>query len=198
MSLTHIVTWSHLLAQEALKSGDLAIDLTAGKGRDTCMLAAAVGPDGRVVSFDIQTEALLHTRQNLTDAGYPVADGAAGQPLPATAGVTLVHACHTAIGELVQDPIKVAVANLGYLPGGDTAITTSASSTIAALEQVLPLLQKGGRLLVTVYPGHPGGAEEGEAVQQLFTALPSADWQVLQVTVTNHAEAPYLLAVEKK
>jgi len=198
MTLTRIVDWSHLLAREILEPADLAVDLTAGKGRDTCMLAEAVGSTGRVVAFDIQLEALAAARQNLAVTGCLVTDRPADQLLPAAAGVYLVHACHTALEHLVRGPVKVVMANLGYLPGGDQEIVTSAETTVAALEQALRLLTKGGRLLVTVYPGHPGGAQEGEAVQQLFTRLSSADWQVLQVVVANHTVAPYLLAVEKK
>lgn len=198
MTLTRIVAWSHLLAQEVLEPGDLAVDLTAGKGRDTCMLAAAVGPGGRVVAFDIQAEALTAARQNLVAAGCQVVDSAVDQPLSADGGVYLVHSCHTALERLVREPVKAAMVNLGYLPGGDQGVTTSAGSTVAALRQALCLLPKEGRLLVTVYPGHPGGAEEGMVVQQLFKGLSSADWQVLQVMVANHAEAPYLLAAEKK
>ncbi len=197
MTLTHIVAWSHLLAQEIIEPGDLAVDLTTGNGRDTCMLVEAVGTTGRVVAFDIQAQALAAARQNLSATGCPVTDCLIDQPLPAAAGVYLVHACHTALERLVREPVKVVMANLGYLPGGNQEIITSAETTVAALEQALRLLPKGGRLLVTVYPGHPGGAEEGGAVQQLCTRLPSADWQVLQMRVANHAAAPYLLAVEK-
>ena len=49
------------LAAAVLMAGDIAIDGTAGKGRDTAFLAQAVGPSGHVHSFDIQPEAIAST-----------------------------------------------------------------------------------------------------------------------------------------
>lgn len=56
-SLTRIVPWSQQLVCEVLRPGDLAVDLTAGKGRATLALAKAVGAQGQVVAFDLQTTA---------------------------------------------------------------------------------------------------------------------------------------------
>ena len=64
-SLTRIVPWCHQLVAEVLKPGDLAVDLTAGKGRDTLVLAQAVGEGGQVVAFDLQAVALEQTAQYL-------------------------------------------------------------------------------------------------------------------------------------
>jgi hypothetical protein len=89
------------------------------------------------------------------------------------------------------------MANLGYLPGGDQALVTRPDSTLAALEQSLGLLAPGGRLVVTVYPAHPGGGKEGEVVNELFCRLPSDHWQVLSLYVANCSEAPYLLLAER-
>ena len=50
------------LATEILRPGDVAVDGTAGKGRDTACLAQAVGPTGHVHAFDIQPEAVASTR----------------------------------------------------------------------------------------------------------------------------------------
>jgi len=46
--LTRIVPWSQKLVCDVLRHGDLAVDLTAGKGRDTHALAEAVGAQGQV------------------------------------------------------------------------------------------------------------------------------------------------------
>ena len=53
------------LASEVLNIGDIAIDATAGKGRDTAYLAQTVGTTGWVHSFDIQPEAINSTRNLL-------------------------------------------------------------------------------------------------------------------------------------
>jgi hypothetical protein len=89
------------------------------------------------------------------------------------------------------------MANLGYLPGGDPALITRPDSTLAALQQSLHLLAPRGRLVVTVYPGHPGGAEEGAVVNAFFCHLTREHWHVLSLRVVNHSDAPYLLVAER-
>ena len=46
------------LAQQRIgtivRSGDIAVDATAGNGHDTLFLAERVGPAGQVYAFDIQ------------------------------------------------------------------------------------------------------------------------------------------------
>ena len=57
------------LASEVLNDGDIAIDATAGKGRDTAFLSKTVGTTGWVHSFDIQPEAIKSTRNLLEASG---------------------------------------------------------------------------------------------------------------------------------
>jgi len=68
---------------------------------------------------------------------------------------------------------------------------------LAALSQSLELLVRGGRLAVTVYPAHPGGEEEGSAVNDFFCSLSREDWLVLSLRAANREEAPYLLVAER-
>ncbi len=198
MPLTRIVSWSHTLLQEVLRPGDLAVDLTAGKGRDTLMLADAVGVDGRVVAFDIQAKALDQTAERLSSSGREPVFWLEDQAIPKLPGCYLIQGCHTDLKKFVGPELRAVVANLGYLPGGDPEQTTCLSTTVEALRQGLQLLCKGGRMAVTVYPGHSGGAEEGAAVTELLSGLPSDAWQVLHMVVANHSVAPYLLVAEKK
>lgn len=198
MTLTRIVSWSHRLAREVLRPGDLAIDLTAGRGKDTCLLAEAVGPTGRVLAYDIQHQALAATARALRDFDREPVFLSVGQAIPSSAGIFLVEGCHSTVADAVTEGAKVVMANLGYLPGGDPQVTTREMTTLAALEQGLKILEIGGRLIVTVYTGHPGSTEEEVAVNMLLSGLPSADWQVLQVRVVNHVDAPVLLVAEKK
>ena len=195
-SLTRIVTWSQQLACEGLQPGDLAIDLTAGKGRDTLALAKVVGVEGQVVAFDLQTAALEQTAELLQSRAFAV-NRWASQSLPRQPGIYLVQACHSTLDKMLQHPAKAIMANLGYLPGGDATLVTRPDSTLAALQQSLQLLAPGGRLAVTVYPAHPGGEEEGAAVNALLCHLSSARWQVLSLRVDNCSEAPYLLVAER-
>jgi hypothetical protein len=196
-SLTRIVAWSHELAREVLGRGDLAVDLTAGKGRDTLALAAAVGKTGQVVSFDTQAVALEQTAALLQQHGYAVKYWSGGR-VPAGSEVVLVQTCHSSLEEILSRPVRAVLANLGYLPGGDRTMITRPESTLPALSQSLDLLSIGGRLAVTVYPAHPGGQQEALMIDDFFVTLPSDLWQVLSLRVANHSEAPYLLVAERR
>ena len=146
-------TLAHALVKQALAPGDLAMDATCGNGHDTIHLARCVGADGTVVAIDVQEDALAETRNRLESAG--LSDGR----------VRLVHDCHTALGaHVAPGAAAVVMFNLGYLPGGDHALTTSAETTTGALDAAARALRPGGLLVVTCYPGHPGGGREAAAV----------------------------------
>ena len=196
-SLINIVSWSQLLACEILHPGDLAVDLTAGKGRDTYSLAKAVGSKGQVVAFDLQATALEQAMEFLQSHDFFVNNWSASETLPKQAGIFLVHACHSSLDKILQRPAKAIMANLGYLPGGDPMLITRPDSTLAALQQSLHLLAPGGRLAVTVYPGHPGGEKEGTVVDVFFRDLPREQWHVLSMRALNHNAAPYLHVAER-
>jgi hypothetical protein len=195
--LTRIVPWSHNLVAEVLQPGDTAVDLTAGQGRDTMMLAVAVGLAGRVVAFDVQRVALDVAAKTLRAAGFPVTDWTLGADVPTTPGVYLVHACHASLAAFVTSPIRAAIANLGNLPGGDPALITRPETTCRCLQGTLDLILPGGRLVVTLYPGHSGGDAEARAVDRLLSALPHEQWNVLRLSVANAEAAPYLLVAER-
>lgn len=196
-SLTRIVPWSQQLVCEILQPGDMAVDLTAGKGRDTLVLAKAVGAEGQVVAFDLQTTALKQTAELLRSHDFSVKRWPEDQTLPQQTGIFLVQICHSTLDQLLLHPAKAIIANLGYLPGGDQSLITHPDLTLAALQQSLKLLTPGGRLAVTVYPAHPGGGEERDAVDAFFCDLPSNQWKVLSLCAANCNEAPYLLVAER-
>ena len=56
--------------------------------------------------------------------------------------------------------LAAAIFNLGYLPGGDKSLITQARNTLRAVEGIWEILRPGGLLLIVLYPGHEGGAEE--------------------------------------
>ena len=55
--------------REHIRPGDICIDATAGRGRDTLFLAELVGENGKVTAFDIQEEAVDSTRALLREHG---------------------------------------------------------------------------------------------------------------------------------
>ncbi len=198
-NLLHMASWAHDLLAAVLGPGEMAVDLTTGNGHDTCFLFRAVGPEGRVLAFDIQDEALQQAAERLTVAGARVF-GPIHEP-PETfsePGVYLVHGCHARLRDFLPQPAAAVIANLGYLPGGAKDIATARDTTLEALRQALPLLATGGRLAVVAYVGHPGGRSEAEAVAELFSTLPASQWNVLQLLAANRPAAPFLLVAEKR
>ncbi len=196
-SLTRIALWGQQLVCEVLQPGELAVDLTSGKGRDTYALVKAVDPEGQVVALDLQAAALEQTTELLQSNDFTINRWPADLAIPKQAGIFLVQACHSTLDKLLQHPAKAIIANLGYMPGGDPSLVTRPDSTLAVLQQSLELLSPGGRLAVTVYPAHPGGGEERTVVNEFFCSLPSDLWKVLSLRAVNCIGAPCLLVAER-
>jgi 16S rRNA C1402 N4-methylase RsmH len=198
-SLGRIVPWSHDLLAEVVSPGDLAIDLTAGRGQDTLALWRMVGEQGQVIAFDVQQDALMQTLQRLSAGGATVRlVDQANQPLSNQPGVDLIHCCHSRYADIVINAPTAIIANLGCLPGGNQQMITRSETTLAALDQALAGLAVGGRIAVVVYPGHDGGGEEAMCVERFFSALDSTNYDVLQVQLPNRIQAPGLLVAEKR
>lgn len=184
-NLRGAVALSHFFLEERVEPGDRVADATCGNGHDTLFLAHLVGPGGKVWAFDLQEQALANTRLLLEEAGC------LGQ-------TELVAAGHERLAEFVSEPLKAALFNLGYLPGGDRSFTTRPEQTLAALDQAAHLLLPGGIITACIYTGHPGGAIEGEAVEQWAAGLPPAAFNVWTSRQLNRpASAPYVVLVEK-
>jgi SAM-dependent methyltransferase len=161
------------------------IDATCGAGRDTLFLARLVGSAGRVWAFDVQHRAMTSTGDLLRDAGC-------------LQQVTLVCSGHELLAVHVREPVRAVVFNLGFMPGGDHGTLTGTETTLAALGQAADLLLPGGILVIAVYTGHPGGAEEGTAVEEWAARLPPRGFNTWKSRQLNRAEtAPYLVLVEK-
>lgn len=168
-----------------LHSGDHVIDATAGKGRDTLFLAQTVGETSRVYAFDLQTEALAESRELLEQ--HHISDR-----------VELILADHARMADYIKEKVRLVIFNLGYLPGGDHQIVTRPESTLGALKAALDLLEQQGLLVLTVYRGHEGGKEEGEAVEHWLRELPRRDYSVLAGQYINQPETgPYWITVQK-
>ena len=142
-----------------VSEGDTVVDATCGTGQDTVSLARAVGESGKVYAFDIQQEALTHTEERLKEEGL--------------SNVQLIHESFTAMGSYAPDGSSAAVVfNLGYLPGGDHSITTTAEETLNGLDAALRTIRNDGIVTVVMYDGHEEGAAEKAAVEQGFPAYP--------------------------
>ncbi len=197
--LSRIIPWSHELLAEVVSPGDLAVDLTAGRGQDTLALWQMVGDQGQVLAFDIQKGALMQTQQRLQAAGARVRMlDQGGMPAMAQSGVDLIACCHSRYAEVSAGTPTAIIANLGYLPGGNQQLITQPETTLMALQQALVSLAHGGRMAVVVYPGHAGGAAEAALVTHFFTDLGSNSYDVLHLSLSNRKQAPALFIAEKR
>jgi hypothetical protein len=86
--------------------------------------------------------------------------------------------------------------NLGYLPGASKEIMTRSETTLAALKQALTHLKMHGLVTLVLYPGHPGGEEEAEAVRSYAQQLPQAFAVTGYARINSLSPAPELIVIE--
>ena len=178
--------WAQALLKGALGPGARAVDATMGNGRDALWLCRQVGPGGRVYAFDVQSEAVERTRALLEAEG--VADRA-----------MLFCEGHQRMAERVPEPVDAVMFNLGWLPGAGHGVTTLAETTLAAADAALTLLKRDGLLTICVYPGHPEGARELEALNEWAAGLDPVRYDALLERYVNQPNCPpQLIAVRKK
>ena len=159
----------HDFLQRQVKTGAFCIDATAGKGRDTALLCRLAGPEGRVLAFDVQEEAVAQTRALLDAEGL-------------TAEVVLDSHANMA-RYAAPESVDCIVFNFGRLPGGDPKIFTTAASSLPAIDAGLNLLRSGGVMALALYYGKENGYDEKNAIlahlkslnDRLFTVL-ACDW----------------------
>lgn len=189
MSLARVLPYTKQLLESVIEPGDCVVDMTAGNGHDTQFLAERVGPEGRVLAFDVQAQAIQESTRRLDEAGM-------------LARVDLYHESHIHVGARLSDerrPVRAGVFNLGYLPGSDKSITTTGEETLEALDALLPVLAPGGLVVLVVYHGHLEGKRERDAVLDYVTALDQQDYAVLQYRFLNQQNhPPFIIAIEKK
>jgi hypothetical protein len=179
----------HIAAQwlrGVVRPGDHAVDATMGNGYDTCLLAELAGESGHVTAFDVQEQALVNTRNRLTDAGL-------------IERVTLCLSGHEHMAEYVRRPIRAVSFNLGWLPGSDKSVTTCWDTTWPAVQAGLKLLLPLGICVICIYPGHAAGQEEKSRLLDAFAALPPREFTVLRHQFLNAgAGAPECIVIQRQ
>ncbi len=162
--MTPLTQVAHKRLSERLKPGDIAIDATLGNGHDALFLLKSVTPGGFLYGFDVQSEAVEHTRHRLLEEGRSDA-------------FRLYQRSHADLAVNIdrahRGRISAVVYNLGYLPGGMKTISTQRESTIESLDQAIELLEDQGILSVMCYRGHAEGARELEGVEKWAASMTS-------------------------
>ena len=168
----------HDFLSRAVRPGDLCVDATAGRGRDTALLCRLTGPAGRVRALDIQAAAGEATRALLAAEGL-------------TAEVHL--ASHAEMERyLPPESVSAMVFNFGRLPGGDPGIVTRADSSIAGIDAGLRLLKPGGVMALALYYGGANGYAEWDAILGHLAGLDPKRFSVLCGDWANRAGDPPL------
>ena len=175
--------------------GDVVVDATCGNGKDT--LALAEMNPAKLYAFDVQEDAVRKTIRLLEENGCKgsLADGR----------IIVRQLAHENLREFFYNldegscPVKVVVFNLGYLPGGDKAITTKAQTTLAAVQGAMELLSTDGLVCITMYSGHPEGKAEKDAMLEFAEGLDSVKWHVAYISMPNQKnDPPEILLITRK
>lgn len=160
MRLTEYV---HLCLETKLLKGDCVLDATAGNGYDTLKAAQLVQPNGRVISIDIQEDAIQATEKRLTQAKL-------------NSLCELHLGSHGKLLGTLNQTFDCILFNLGYLPGSDKKIITTPTDTLSALNQSPKLLKENGILFVTAYRQHKGGQNEADQVAEWMLEKQTQGW----------------------
>ena len=174
----HLNTLSmvHDFLKQSVRPGAFCIDATAGKGRDTALLCKLAGPDGRVLAFDIQQDAIDQTRALLKQEQL-------------RAEVLLDS--HANMEQYAKpESVDCVVFNFGRLPGGDPNIVTKATSSVQAIDAGLRLLRVGGVMAIALYYGKENGYEERDAILKHLKTLDDHRYSVLCCQWSNRRSDP--------
>ena len=163
----------------------LCVDATCGNGGDTAFLCGLTAPEGRVLGFDIQPEAITSTRARLEKQGLTA---------------ELICDSHANLLQYVRPgTADIVMFNFGWLPGADHSVFSTADSSIPALEAALAALRTGGVLSAILYSGRVIGTDEKQSILGWLRALPLEKYTVLVCDFANWADtAPLPCLVLKK
>lgn len=157
---------------QVLQPGDAVIDATMGNGHDTLFLCETVGASGRVYAFDIQEQAVTSAETLLQEHGME--------------NRAKLFCCgHQEMDRFVTEPVRAVVFNLGWLPGGNHAVTTKWETTREAVLKALGLLLPGGVLVICAYPGHAEGDRERRELIPFLSGLSNRTFNVLHQRFLN-------------
>lgn len=175
-----ILDTAHDLLKNLITKSDVIIDATMGNGYDTIFLASLAK---HVYAFDIQEQAFIETKKKVESRQL--------------SNVSLILDSHEHFNLYVPS-FKGAVFNLGYLPNGDKSITTKKETTIGTIELMLSYLSDGGFIEIVVYPGHPEGLLESEALTSFLPKLNPTFYKVLKIQLPfQNNQPPYIYMIHK-
>ena len=162
--------FSHQFISAYVKEGDLVIDATAGRGRDTAFLAELVGENGRVIAFDIQQEAVDSTLELLEKKGL------------SKRAEVFCDSHENMLSYAEKGSVRAVMFNFGWLPGGDHNIFSHGETSINAIKSAMELICDGGVISLCIYCGKECGYEEKNEILEF---LKTVDSKLFTVCVTD-------------
>ncbi len=179
------VTLAHDFIKKYVKEGDFCIDATAGRGNDTLFLAKLVGESGKVLSFDIQPEAIESTKALLSDNGIENAQ--------------VIHDSHVNMDAYAKDgSVDCIVFNFGWLPGADHSVSTKPDTSIEAVKKGLELLRDKGIMSLCIYYGRESGFEERDALLEFVENMDSKKYTAVVSRFVNRPNCPPIFVAIRK
>ena len=168
----------HRILREHIRPGDICIDATAGRGKDTLFLSQLVGASGQGTAFDIQQDAVDSTRELLKANGMDERS-------------RVVLDSHANMAKYAEPGTVSAITfNFGWLPGGDHSVFTHAESSIAAIEAGLSLLRDEGVMTRIIYYGRETGFAERDALLSYLPTIDSDIYTVVEMPFVNRTNCP--------
>lgn len=134
-------TFVHKYIRPLIGKDDVTVDMTLGNGNDALFMSPLAK---KVYGFDISKLAIERSREKLKDCD----------------NIVIIHDNHVNFDQYVKEDVRLFIFNLGYLPNSDASSVTEAKETLKAFIKAYEHLSKGNYLVITFYPGHPGGKDE--------------------------------------
>lgn len=173
-----ITKWCQELLRVQVPENGFYIDATTGNGHDTLFLCGLAKEQGHVLGFDIQQQALDHTREMLVR--NQMEDRA-----------ELICDSHVNMGQYAEKESADAICfNFGYLPGGDHALATKPGTSLEAIREGLKLLKKGGVMSLCIYSGGDSGFEERDVILSFLRDLDDQRYIVIVNQYFNRKNNP--------
>ncbi|WP_394922763.1 tRNA (mnm(5)s(2)U34)-methyltransferase [uncultured Robinsoniella sp.] len=178
MKSYQITKWCQELLRVQVPENGFYIDATTGNGHDTLFLCGLAKEQGHVLGFDIQQQALDHTREMLVR--NQMEDRA-----------ELICDSHVNMGQYAEKESADAICfNFGYLPGGDHALATKPGTSLEAIREGLKLLKKGGVMSLCIYSGGDSGFEERDVILSFLRDLDDQRYIVIVNQYFNRKNNP--------
>ena len=156
---------AHLYWEKHLKKNTIAIDCTMGNGLDLLFLAQCLKPlRGILFGLDIQKKA-FDTSLKLIKENFNLKE---------RENIHLLLQSHENF-DFLQEKCSLFVYNLGFLPGSDKKIKTTATTSLQSIKNAINHLSLDGAISIMCYPGHKEGKEEMILLEKLFKDLRSFD-----------------------